>query len=738
MHPKKNLAARMGGWSARHRKTAIFGWLAFVVIALVVGSMVGTKHLSNADQYDGESKRAEQALAQKFEQPAFERVLIQSSSKTPSDTDFAAAVTDVAKRVGATGAVTNIETPFDPDGAGLVSADRHSALVQFDMRGKAEDAESKVAPVLAAVAGAQAAHPDFRVEQFGETSANEALNGAFADDLHKAETLSLPITIAILLVVFGALVAAGIPILLAVSSVLATTGLVALPSHLVPVDDNIASVILLIGMAVGIDYSLFYLKRFREERAAGRDSATALEIASATSGRAVLVSGLTVMAAMAGLFLTGSAAFSSMGFGTILVAGVAVLGSLTVLPALISLLGPRVDKGRIPFLGRRLVRRSESRVWGAIIDRVMRRPKAWGLAAAALLVALTIPVLGMSTGQSTVADLPQGLPIVKTYNAMEAAFPGGTIPAVVVVEAADVNAPAVSAGIAKLRQTALASGQVREPVTVDRNGAGDLAVVTMPLAGNGSDGASMAALGELRSELIPQTLGAVPGVTVNVTGEAAAASDSNDVLAHSAPIVFGFVLTLAFLLLLVTFRSIVIPIKAIILNLLSVGAAYGSLVLIFQKGWGESLLGFHSNGHIATWLPLFLFVILFGLSMDYHVFILSRIREAFDRGMSTEDAVAHGIKSTAGVVSSAAVVMVAVFAIFATLSFIDMKEMGIGLAIAVLVDATIIRGVLLPASMKLLGDWNWYLPRWLSWLPKGAISESHQGRRPQVAVESVG
>ena len=729
MNPPKNLAARVGGWSARHRRTAIVGWIVFVVLALAAGSVAGTKHLTDADRFDGESRRAEQALVKKFPQPASERVLVHNASATPDDPAFAAAIHDVAARAAATGRVANVRTPFGAGGDALVSADRHSAIVEFDLTGPADTAAARVGPVLDTVAAAQAAHPGLTIREFGMASAERALNGAFADDLHKAERLSLPITLAILLVVFGALVAAGIPLLLAVSAVAATLGLVAIPSHIVPVDGSTASVILLVGMAVGVDYSLFFLKRFREERAAGRTTADAIAVTSATSGNAVLVSGLTVIAAMAGLFLTGSAVFSSMGFGTMIVAGVAVLGSLTVLPATIAALGDRVDRGRIPFLGKRLAGRGRSRVWAAVVGRVIRRPRAWGAVAAAGLVALTIPVVTMATGDSGPSDLPASLPIVQTYRAMEAAFPGGSLPASVVVEAPDVTAPAVQAAIADLRRRAVATGDMREPITVERNPAGTLAVVSIPLAGDGADGASLHALGVLRGRLIPQTLGRVPGVAANVTGSTAATKDSTDVLHRSAPIVFGFVLALAFLLLLVTFRSIVIPITAIALNLLSVGAAYGALVLIFQHGWGESLLGFHSNGHVATWLPLFMFVILFGLSMDYHVFILSRIREAFDGGKPTRQAIADGITSTAGVVTSAAVVMVAVFAVFATLSFIDMKEMGVGLAIAVLIDATVIRAVLLPATMTLLGERNWYLPRWLEWLPRGAAERDGGPRR---------
>ena len=432
MQRPSNIAARVGGWSARHRKSAIFGWLAFVILAFVIGSMVGTKQLKDADQFDGESKRAEKALVTKFAQPSGERVMIRSDRLASDDPEFTAALREVSEAVTKTNLVDKVRSATDDGASDLVSADHHTALVDFEIRGPSTKAEDKVAEILAAVAKVQAAHPAFRIEQFGDASANKSLNESFSNDLKKAETLSLPITLAILLVAFGAFVAAGIPILLAISSVLATLGLVAIPSHILPVDQNIASVVLLIGMAVGVDYSLFYIKRYREERAAGHDHQSALTIASATSGRAILVSGLTVVAAMSGLFLTGSAAFTSMGTGTMLVAAVAMLGSITVLPAVLSLLGPRVDKGRIPFVGRRLLRQRDSRLWGSVVDRVVRHPKAWGAVATVFLVALTIPVLGLKTGQSSVTDLPQDLPIIKTYNALEAAFPGGTIPAQVV------------------------------------------------------------------------------------------------------------------------------------------------------------------------------------------------------------------------------------------------------------------------------------------------------------------
>ncbi|HET6866285.1 MAG TPA: MMPL family transporter, partial [Solirubrobacteraceae bacterium] len=393
------------------------------------------------------------------------------------------------------------------------------------------------------------------------------------------------------------------------------------------------------------------------------------------------------------------------------------VGSLTVLPAVLSRLGDRVDRGRIPFLHRGRAQVGQTRVWAAIIDRVLRRPLLWGGAAVALLVALAIPAFSLHTVNSGVQGLPQNLTVVKVYNRVQARFPGGAGPAVVVISAPDVTTPQVTNGIAALKRAALASGVMHEPMIVDLSASHQAARVFIGLAGTGTDGVSNRALERLRSRVIPATIGNITGVTVHTSGFTAQSVDFNNSMKSHAPLVFAWVLGLAFLLLLVTFRSIVIPITAIALNLLSVGAAYGVLVLIFQQGRLESLLGFKSVGGITSWLPLFLFVILFGLSMDYHVLILSRIREGHDNGMSTGDAVAHGLKATAGVVTSAAIVMVAVFAIFATLEMIDFKMMGVGLAVAILVDATIVRAVLVPSTMKLLGNWNWYLPRWLTWLP---------------------
>jgi RND superfamily putative drug exporter len=530
---------------------------------------------------------------------------------------------------------------------------------------------------------------------------------SFEQNMGKAESTSLPLTLAILIFAFGALVAAGLPLLLAFTGVAATLGLVGPLSQLVPVDQTISNVILLIGLAVGVDYSLFYLKRVREERAAGRSNAAAIEAAAATSGRAVLVSGVTVMIAMAGMYLAGSPTFISLATGTILVVGVSMLGSLTVLPAALSALGDRVEKGRIPFAARF---KRERGAWARIIDAVLRRPLISALSSAAVLLALAFPALGMKVSLPGSDSLSRAIPAVQATDHLRAAFPSENAPSFVVVQAPDVTAPTIREATHRFEATItrhpdLFPGRATIHVSADQS----LARISIPSAGSGSDAMSQRGLETLRAAG-SATLGQT-GAKVSVDGFAAQTADFNASLKRHTPIVFAFVLGAAFLLLLVTFRSLIIPIKAIMLNLLSVGAAYGVLVALFQG----------HDGFIVAWLPLFLFVVLFGLSMDYHVFVLSRVREAYDRGMRTEDAVAHGIKSTAGVITSAALVMVGVFALFGTLDSVPLRQMGVGLAVAVALDATVIRGILLPATMKLLGDWNWWLPRKLHWLPEVAL-----------------
>jgi uncharacterized membrane protein YdfJ with MMPL/SSD domain len=731
----QNLASRAARWSAGHRKTAIFGWLAFVIAATVIAGMVGgQKKIADEDYGNGSSKVADKAIAAAdFRDAAEEQVLIQGKGSIKvGDAAFTAAVKDTVARLDALKGVDKVKSPLAKGNEGQLSKDGRSALVTFEIPGVSDVTKDRVDSTLAATAAVQRANPQVFVGQFGDASADKAISKAFSDDFKKAEFLSLPITLLILVVAFGSLVAAGVPLLLGLTAVLGTIGLLAPISQLYPMDESVNSVVLLVGLAVGVDYSMFYLRRKMEERDAGRSSEDALAFAAATSGQAVLISGLTVMIAMAGMFFAGSIVFQSFAVGTILVVGVAVIGSLTVLPAVLSKLGDKVEKGRVPVIGRMRHRNhGESRIWGWILDRVLRRPVLSVVLSAGILIALAIPALNMHTANPGTSGLPRNLEVMKVYDRIQAAFPGGPIPAVVAVQAHDVTRPEVQAGIKAMSRRALATGQMSEPVTTDISPDKTVEVVAIPMHGNGTDDTSNAALATLRDDVLPATIQRVGGVQADVTGMTAGSKDFNDSMTSHLPIVFAFVLGLAFLLLLVTFRSIVIPLKAIVLNLLSVAAAYGILTYVFQDGHGESLLGFQSFGGITSWLPLFLFVILFGLSMDYHVFIISRIREAVDRGMDTEKAVSFGIKQTAGVVTSAAVVMVAVFSIFGSLSMVEFKMMGVGLAAAVLLDATLVRGVLLPATMKLLGDWNWYLPKRLDWLPH--VSHEHQLPQPARA-----
>ncbi len=730
----RNLAARMGRWSASHKKTAIFGWLAFIAVAFMIGNAVGTKQLDPNKAGTGESGHVDSVLRDEFKQAQVDQILIQSTTKTVDDPAFRAAITDVVRTVGGMQQVKKIESPFTAGNEERISNDRHTALVALELRTTdAKQATKLDKPVEQAIIAADGRHAGIAIEEFG-VNAETQLDEVVKSDFKKAGMLSLPVTLIVLLVAFGALVAAGLPLLLALTAVFATMGVLALPSHLIPLDQDVSVIVLLIGLAVGVDYSLFYLKREREERVAGRSERAALEAAAATSGRSVLVSGLTVMVAMAGMLFTGDQTFMGFGVATMIVVAIAVLGSLTVLPATLAALGDKVERLRIPFLQKRSRSVTSGRVWSAILDRVLRRPLVSAVLAGGLLLALAAPALHMHIAEPGIKTFPQNLSSVKTYNKLQKAFPGEANSSQVLVKTDNAHSAAVTNAIADLKSQAIATGQFSTPTQVDYSDDGTIAVVSLSMQGDGVDDKALAALQTLRHTIIPATVGKLDGADVGVTGNTAGQKDTNGQMKHAAPFVFAFVLTLAFLLMLVTFRSVVVATKAVLLNLLSVAAAYGALVLVFQNGWGKGLLGFVPPGGIVSFLPIFLFVILFGLSMDYHVFILSRVREAFDRGMSTEEAVAHGIKTTAGVVTSAALVMFGVFSIFATLQFMFLKEFGVGLAIAVLVDATIVRAVLLPATMKLLGDWNWYLPKWLEWLPQLSHGDSHEPTATETPV----
>jgi putative drug exporter of the RND superfamily len=719
------MVERIAGWSARHRKTAVFGWLALVAVVFLGGQALGTR---SQPAYDaGQAGQAERTLhGLGVVAPAVEDVLIQARSPGhtfATDPEMRQAARQVVSALARLpGAAADIRSAL-ADRA-LVSVDGRSALVTFQVPGPAADQVTAVAPALNAVAAVQARYPGLRIAEGGDASFGRAINAVLDSGFRKAEATSVPITLILLLLVFGALIAAGIPLLLAATSVMTALSLLTVVSRWLPVGSSTSEVVLIIGMAVGVDYSLFYLRREREERAAGRDTREALRIAAGTSGRAILVSGLTVMIALAGLFVTRADVFTGVALGTIAVVGVAVLGSLTLLPALLSWLGPRADRGRIPFLGRRRTAARPSRLWAAVVRQVVRRPIIFGGAAAVALLALAAPALGMRLGSPAI-DLPAGSPVLQTVDRVDQAFPQTPSPAQVVVTGRDLTGPTMRAAIGALQARAATDGPggaIHAPVTAIPVADGRGLIIDVPLAGNGGDAASNRALLTLRSQVLPATLGKVGGISYAVAGNTAQSHDDTAAMHSATPMVVAFVVVLAFLLLLVAFRSVAIPLVSIALNLLSVGAGYGLITLIFQDGRLQGPLAYTSFGGIIWWIPMFMFVLLFGLSMDYHVFILSRIRELRTRGASTRDALIGGVSSSAGVVTSAAVIMVAVFSILATLPIVDTKTLGVGLAAAVLIDATVVRGILLPAAMSLLGERSWYLPRWLSWLPGRPIS----------------
>jgi uncharacterized membrane protein YdfJ with MMPL/SSD domain len=700
-----SIAASLGRWSAAHRLAAIIAWVLLVAITVLIGGAVKQVAMTHDEYGTGESGLAEHTLvAAGVDAPAQELVLIRSRDAALGPAGLRTVTSAVIARVRATGRVGDVRPP-------VINATGRAALVQFAVKGDLDTSPQRVQPILDAVQQARAAYPAVSIEQFGDASANKWFTDTIGQDAKRAEWTAVPLAVAILLVVFGAFLAATVPVALALTAFLAANGLLAVISHALHVDPSASSVMMLMGLAVGVDYCLFYLRREREERARGHDRHSSLEIAAATSGRSVLISGLTVMVAMAGMFLSGMQLFAGFAVATISVVLIAVIGSVTVLPALLSLLGDKVEFGRIPLLGRHR-RSGESRLWNAVLTRVLRRPRISAASAAGVLLAFAAPALGLHTEMLSIDKvLPADTTIVASYRHIMQTFPGGPAPAVVVVQVPDVTAPAVTTAINAFRASATQSGQTGGPVQVTNYPSAHLVKLEVPLIGNGADATSRHALGVVHDQIVPATLGRIPDARAHVGGMLAASIDFNNQLRDGIVPVFAVVMGITFLLMLVAFRSLVIPATTIMLNLLSVGAAYGVMVAVFQHGIGAGLVDTTAPGAIESWIPLFVFVVLFGLSMDYHVFVVSRIKEAHDAGMSTTDAVAHGIRSTASVVTSAAVIMVAVFAVFGTLSLQQFKQLSVGLSVAVLLDATVVRGVLLPSVMTVLGERNWYLPR---------------------------
>jgi RND superfamily putative drug exporter len=690
-------------------------WVLFVVAAIVIGGAVGTRQHTGGNNA-GETARVEQIISDAHFpiQPAQEHVLVTAPSGPLDPAAATAAIDDAAARLRALPGVASV-------GAPVTARDGSAVTFAVDLAGDPDTAEDRVQPLLDVTAAVQRDHPAVRVEEVGSPSLQKVLGEKIGSDFKRAEMFSVPVTLVILLVAFGALIAAGVPVLLGLSAVGAAIGLASLASYLVPAQNTTNSVILLIGLAVGVDYSLFYLKREREERAKGAGHIDAVEIAAATSGHAVVVSGVAVVIAMAGMFLANDTIFSSFAVGSILVVAVAVLGSITVLPALLAKLGRWVDRPRIPFLWRLTAARSgEPRAWSAILRPALRYPAAAFVVSAGLLVALGLPAFGMHLKLPSIQDeAPRDAPTLQAYERLTTAFPSTGTEHVVVVKAPVADRAQVEAALTDLANRTAAdplfAHDQRPHETVSPDGTVTLLEIGSPYA-EGTPGATQS-LDRLRQDLIPATIGQLSQVEFGVTGEIAGTTDYSNHIGETLPIVVAFVLALTFLVMAWTFRSVVVALTAIVLNMLSVWASYGVLTAVFQHTWAQGLLNFHTNGGVVAWLPLFLFVVLFGLSMDYHVFVVSRIREGVRQGMSTRDAVRHGITRTAGVVTSAALVMVGVFAVFGTLTPLDMKQLGVGLAVAIFLDATLIRAVVLPSAMALLGRANWWAPRFLRGRP---------------------
>ncbi|WP_367042208.1 MMPL family transporter [Streptomyces sp. Je 1-332] len=701
---KKPATVRIARWSATHSWTAIGLWIAFVVLCLFLGGAAGTNKISDDESGVRESGRAGKIVASgDFTEKAEENVLITAESGGALDKQSAQrAAADVQRRMKALDGVESVGDPVPaPNGKAL--------LVPVVMKGDTENADTRVQPLLDASAAAEEANAGLRIEQVGTGSTAKGLSETLGEDFKKAELISLPLTLLILLVVFGAIIAAGVPVLLAMSCVGAAIGLSTLASHVLPETSAVTNVILLMGMAVGVDYSLFYLKREREERRRGKSHIDAIEIAAETSGHTVVVSGTTVIVAMAGLYLANEPTFASLATGSIIVVAVAVLASLTVLPALLGRLGSWVDRPKVPLLWRLTMRSGESRVWPVLLKPALSKPWLTLVVSAGALVLLALPALDMKLKQPGSDDLSRDIAVVRAMDRLTDAFPSeGTVHQVSVRVPAGEGAEAKAALNKLLERTADDKRFAHDQKPTIKESANHRVFtvnVGTPFQPK-SDGAKES-LDVLRAWL-PQAMADVPDAEHGVGGKVAQGVDFTDHLKERMPWVVGFVLLLTFATMILIFRSLAVAVSAILLNLLSAAASFGVLAAVFQNTWAEKLLDFHSTGAVVSWLPLFLFVVLFGLSMDYHVFVVSRIREAAAQGTSVKDAVREGITKSAGVVTSAAIVMVGVFAIFGTLSMVEFKQLGVGLAAAILLDAVVIRIFVLPALMTVIGKWNWW------------------------------
>jgi RND superfamily putative drug exporter len=700
-----------------------------LVVAGVLSSGLGTALDNSADfTNQPESKKADNLIESHIgKSPMTETVVIQSSDLTVDDPQFKQVVEKTTNDLrGMTNAVASAASYYDAAAAGdptadsMVSKDRHTTVIPVTLKGTDDDVADYSASYVSLIESERTSGVD--VYSVGAASGSEAYGKIAAEDAKQAETIGLPVALLVLVVVFGALLAAGIPLLLGVVSIFVAMGLTAVVGQVLSISDTVMMMITMIGLAVGIDYALFVIERFREERRHGVEKIEAIAIAGGTAGKAVFFSGMTVILALMGMFILPITVFHSLAAGAILAVLVAIVATQTLVPALLRLMGDWINFPRrkrfAPMSAEAMNRYDHETIhkgfWGRVTSMVMRRPVVTLLAAVGLLVALALPAMDLKTGTAGVESLPDS--DVKTgYMILQEKFYAGMIAPVRIVIDGPTNDPQVTEGVANLK-TALAQDSMYGPATVTTSPDGALTIVEAPMSVDSESQAAYDGISHLRADTIPAAFGGFEK-NVYVTGDSAGTLDFNNIMDTYTPYVFAFVLGLSFLLLMLAFRSIVVPAKAIIMNLLSVGAAYGALVLVFQKGVGADLLGMQQVDTIAAWIPVFLFCVLFGLSMDYHVFLLSRVREHYDATHRNDESVAVGLQSTAKIITGAALIMVVVFGAFAAGRLSEMQQMGFGLAVAVFLDATVVRSILVPSGMKLLGDRNWYLPRWLSWLP---------------------
>jgi RND superfamily putative drug exporter len=700
--------------------------VAIVAIGGLLGGALTTEGKPTNNPQSERAKHVREAAFSAASSTAITDVVVVSSQRYTVDAPrFRTFVRMLADEVRGAKGVESIRAYPQVHDPSLVSKDRHATLLQFAMP---KETSSGIDDVISAVERADAS-PAFAATVTGQRTVNHDFNKLSEDDLRSGELqFGLPAALVVLLLVFGTVIAGLVPLLIALPSIIVALSFVAVLGHAFSLSIFTINMLTGMGLALGIDYSLFVVSRFREERGRRREKLDAVSASALTANRAVLFSGTTFVIAMFGMFIVPSSIMRSLAVGAILVGIVSVVASATLLPALLGILGDRVDALRIPIVGRRSVEAAnpEGRFWGAIVRAVLRRPWLAAGLSVALLLAAASPIFGMHIGTSGPTLLPARFEARQGFAALHRNFPTATADPVEIVVAKGAREPAVGQHLAQLRN-ALASDPHFGPGRIERSPNRQLAVLTVPVRGDPSGDAAVSAVRHLRSATVPAAFENTDA-QVLVGGTTSENIDYFDSVIGPAPWVIAFVLGLTLVFLTVVFRSLVVAGTAVVLNLLSVGAAYGLLVLVFQDGFASGLLGFNHVDTIEAWVPLFLFSVLFGLSMDYQVFLLSRIRERYDQTRDTTDAITFGVSSTARIITGAALIIVAVFAGFAAGELVMFQQMGFGVAAALLIDATIIRSVLLPATMHLLGRWNWYLPHWLDWLPR-----VHVEARPAVA-----